>query len=596
MKQILIVGAIAAVCVVVAASLGFLPTLGIIVDTNTKGYNWCGDDPVRGLTTPELTDETELVTAWKSGANSVKLTMQGNVKFPNCNGWNVPEFSPIRYYYKVFIIDQVHSDWYEIMNADDYDRDIVHITHPTTGFFGRKYFSGINYAWKDAPLKKEDGSILQKSYKHGVLGLCGRFTTCTGDAYGIEIKGPHVGALKVEFWVEVHCQWLWNVHGEPRRFQKDEVKLLDGTGSIEVLPRGSMDPDASGYYVFEEGDDVTFEMDTGFSGKRQGGDVSSQGWELRVYNPSGERVKEWDIPDDKRGYERTFTIPKGSWNAQGSNQWKVELYNSLFKQDEKDFFTVDCIDKIPGTPVISFDKVAYDQGDTCIATATSEGNPSTGLGVYEFRIKAYYQGTIDYLYDEYVAAYSMGGNQYSASASFTMTRGDRYVVVESQAFDGRHDVGGRPSFAGKNIVWVRDKDPEPDTFVLDVYVRDEDKELVEGATVDCGTKTVKTGTDGKASFIGLPKDTYEVKAKKEGVGSGKETVVLDSDKAITIDLIGEDDGEIPYLAVIVAIIIAGVFIAAAIFVPGGIYVKMLVVILGIVAVVVYLLLGGVIWI
>ncbi|GAG94816.1 unnamed protein product, partial [marine sediment metagenome] len=206
-------------------------------------------------------------------------------------------------------------------------------------------------------------------------------------------------------------------------------------------------------------------------------------------------------------------------------------------------------------------------------------------------IKAYYQGTIDYLYDEYVAAYSMGGNQYSASASFTMTRGDRYVVVESQAFDGRHAVGGRPSFMGKNTVWVQDKNPEPDTFILDVYVRDEDKKLVEGATVDSGSKTVKTDAYGKASLIGLPQDTYEVTAKKEGVGSGSETVVLDSNDAVTIYL----TPEIPYLAIIIAIVVFIIMLIIAVLpqIPLPSYARVLVVVLGaVLAVVIYWLMGG----
>lgn len=591
MKHIVVlIGVIAVVCIVVAASLLTLMPLEIVVDTNTKGYSWCGDDPIVGLTTPELCDETELITAWKSGANSVKLTVEGRAKFPNCNGVGWHEFSPSRFYYKIYIIDQDHSDWHLVYWRTNYDRDLIHITHPTTGHPGdAPLLGGLSYHTSFADRLDEDGKKIDDNSEWATLGGCGGFTTVVGDALGIKIKNPHVGAIKVEFWVEVGCNWWGDVHTEPRRFQKDEVKLLDGTGEVRIV--GEQD-------VYEEGETITFEVDTGFSGRKQGGDVSDEGWELRVYDTAtGDRKKTWDIGDDKRGLEKSYVIPDGSYDPDGNNKWKVELWNTLFDQSERFFFTigVGMAEQLPGLPTIAFDKVSYEMGDNCFVTVESEPNPLGTNTIYEFFVKAYY-GTagVDYVSNDYPKYVPASGGR--ATFSFRVTRGDRYITVEANAFDASHSKGGLPSETGKSIVYAKDKNPEPDTFTLVVYVRDENKSLIEGATVDCGIKTGKTASDGKISLIGLPQDTYEVTAKKEGYIDGKETVVLDSDEAITIYLEPEDEngnGEIPYLAIIVAIVIAGIFVVAAIFVPGGAIVKVLVVILGVaLAIIFYFLLGG----
>jgi len=164
------------------------------------------------------------------------------------------------------------------------------------------------------------------------------------------------------------------------------------------------------------------------------------------------------------------------------------------------------------------------------------------------------------------------------------------MVISRDAPSGQ---GGLMSETGKSMVYVKDANPEPDTFTLNVFVRHEG-ELVSDAIVDCGSKTITTDTSGKAIFIGLPEDTYDVKAKKTGLGSGSETIDLYEDSSITITLT-KDDGEIDYLAIGIALIVFALFAVAAIFVPGGIYVKLIVIILGaILAIILYLFLGGII--
>ena len=185
-------------------------------------------------------------------------------------------------------------------------------------------------------------------------------------------------------------------------------------------------------------------------------------------------------------------------------------------------------------------------GDICYVTVESEPNPLGRNTIHEFFIKAFYgtSGT-DIIYGpNYVTA---SGNQ--ATFSFTLSRGDRYVTVEATAFDAPHNQGGLPSETGRNTVFVKDKNPEPDTFSITVYVR-ANGELVPQATVSTQYKTAMTDSTGKAMLIGLPQATYVVSAKKDGVGYGEETVVLDKDTSITINLTG-----INWLALIFAIVL-----------------------------------------
>ncbi|GAG78655.1 unnamed protein product, partial [marine sediment metagenome] len=240
------------------------------------------------------------------------------------------------------------------------------------------------------------------------------------------------------------------------------------------------------------------------------------------------------------------------------------------------------------TPTISFDKDIYNMGDTCYVTVQSEPNPLGRNTIYEFFVRSFYgtAGTEIIYSEKYIPA---SGTQ--AAFSFRLARGDKFVTVEATAFDAAHNRGGLPSDMGRNYFFVKDKNPEPDTYSITVFVR-ANKELISGATVSTQYKTAITDSNGKATLIGLPQDTYIVEAKKEGYGSGSETVVLDSDTSITIHL---TVSEIDYLAIGIALIVFAVFAVAAIFVPGGIYVKLIVIILGaVLAIILYLFLGGII--
>ena len=549
MKKIVIIGIIVVLALIISAFAGILP-FSITADTNTVAYNWPNNNNivVNGVKPPELTDETHLVTAWKSGENSVKLTIQGRAKYANCNGIGYTEAYPVKYYYKIYYNDGL--GWVNKLDRTNYDRDFIHITYPTSGHTGDSQYFDMSYeACNPVDRYDESGNKIGTITKRGNLGNCGGYTTVLGEALSIEIKDPHVGALKIEFWIENYDARNPLGVGKviPEIFLKDEVYLLDGTGKLSIVNEKT---------VYEEEEDITFSVDTGFSGKTQGGDVAEDGWELRVYNNKGINVKTWPIPDDRRNYELSYTIPDGSYDPNGVNTWKAELWNTLFNQYERYFFAIGAgmSEQIPGMPTISFDKDIYEMGDTCYVTVQSEPNSLGRNTIYEFFVKSFYgtSGT-DIIYQpNYIVA---SGNQ--ATFSFRLARGDEYVTVEATAFDAPHNQGGLPSETGRNYVYVKDKNPEPNTFTITVYVRSSDDELLPQATVFTQYKTATTDSNGKALLLGLPQDTYTVEAKKDGYGYGSETVVLDKDMSITIYLSGMN-----WLALIFAIIfiIAGVIL------------------------------------
>jgi hypothetical protein len=244
---------------------------------------------------------------------------------------------------------------------------------------------------------------------------------------------------------------------------------------------------------------------------------------------------------------------------------------------------------IPDIPIIQLDKVAYDMGDVVQVTVQSQSN-IPDHDITEFYVKAYH-GTagVDYLYQpKYISA---SGNV--AIFSFDATRGDRYITVEATAFDGYHNQGGLPSELGKKSVYVKDKNPEPDTFVLDVYVRDEDtKSLINGAFVDIGSDTTTT-VDGVANFIGIPGGAKTITVSKDGYKTKEVEFSLSADSSTTVYLTKASDISVIGIIVSVLIFIAFLIIALIPQISLPIYGRILLVILGAaLAVAIYFLLFG----
>lgn len=557
-KNQTIVGAIAILIIgiLIASSIGLIQIAPqFTINTTTVSYNY-DNNHVYGIASPELTDETNLVTAWKTGSHSVKLVMQGNIK----DNLGSVDRGIGQYFYQIFIVDADHSTPYPIMWYNDYNRDYIHITSPSTGFFGLADFAGVNYRpWggnlyvPDAFNNNQQTKIAsQVRLEYRSTGAIAR--TLTGSAYGLEIKNPHVGKLIVQFWA-ICADDFSNYNGYPRLLLQDEVSLLDGSGSLSVT---------NAQNVYEEGQTISFTVNTGFSGLRQGGDVATEGWELKVYDATGVQRQDWTIGDNLHGIAKTYTIPAGAYNPAGSNTWKAELWNTLFKQNEVFFFTIGqgMTKQLPGVPKLTFDKTYYNMGDTATVTMTSVPNPLGKNIIYEFFVRAYYQDEpTNYLYGPtYVRALGT-----SATVTFSLPKGDRNLVVEANAFDAPHASGGLPSENGKSTIFVKDKNPIPDTYSFTVNVLS-GFNGVPDAIVDIGVARQMTDNKGQATFTGVAKGDYLVQVRKDGYDNTQQTFTLAKDDSLTMQISKTSS----ILRIIAAIITFVIFLVAAIFVkiPG----------------------------
>lgn len=574
---------------------GMLPLSGINIDTDTQGFEFTPDwtTPYNSLygcdsSEDELTDETRLVTVMYSdggtSARSTKLGLNGKIWIGGIG--NNPSYGRFRlignYWFNVYIKDEDHSSWFKIMGHNHFDGDYL---YSSTEYEGEYYLDGIEGTsfWDNFYCDYDgDGEFNDEIF----------YAPAQGQYYhpggiNIQLIKSHVGAMKVElvancvvadleFWSPGLHNYLNTHTHEEFVLQSDELELVSGKGDVWIEGEST---------VFEEGDTVTFGIETGYSGATQGGSDSNKGWELRIYKPdTSGAIYTIPIGDDYRG-SKTYTIPTDAYNPTGSNNWRVELWNTLFSQKDTEFFAIGegMMEQIPGTPEITFNKESYNIGDTCFVDLYAEPNPDGRNSIYEFYVKAYYSGTNEYLYSEnYIRAYSN-----SASFSFTCTRGDRYVKVEAVAYDLKHDQGGLPSNTGRNSFYVKDKFQEPDTYTLVVYVRDFNNELVEGATVECDMESGTTDSNGKFTFTHLPKDDYVITARKNGVGSGTVDVNLDSDKSVKIVLHNEESSMIK---LIISIIIIIVYLAVAFLwkgIPYGIIGKIVIIAIGVIIAVLY---------
>ncbi|MBS3778113.1 MAG: hypothetical protein KGY50_02330 [Candidatus Thermoplasmatota archaeon] len=459
---------IVVLAVVIAGFAGFLPLDFLYdADTDTVAYTAYSnsDTPTRGRDHTEFCDETDIVTSWKHDVNSVKLSFKGNMYINECSWAGTRAETPMYYYYVVKM--DTGNGWDDILWADDYNRDIVHLSSPTQGHPGKPLeFSEGDYSnFLNAvgggkyPVYDHNGDVLYNTHRGCSLDCSKLYPNL--DTFSIELLGPYVGKLRVELYGVFDVEW-----NDPGLYSKlllkDEVNLLSGAGSIDIDTSTS---------VFEEGESVPLSIDTGFSGKAIG---TNEGWEVRIYEPgSGEVYETYQVPDDSSNYLIDFTVPDDAYNPSGSNMWTVKLWNTLFDQAEEEFFTVGegMSDQGPTDVTVSFDKPAYEKGDEVTVTLSASPNPDGKNQVYEFYVKAYFGNSeIDSVSSDLPKYIPAVNNK--ASFSFIANRADKYVTVEARAFDADHGQGGIPSEVREVTVYLKDADPTPDVPGVNISLAD----------------------------------------------------------------------------------------------------------------------------
>jgi|GEM_PF-4206586 len=367
-----------------------------------------------------------VVTSWKSGEESVTIVMQGSIQYlgtPTPSYWGADE--------GWYVVDYTSNGvtWKTILDTGEGTADKDYIGHVSGSMSRQKYTdrTGIGLPGFPWPVL-EFNDIKPVSFN---------------------MKNPHVGALRIRQMSQFKS--ILGTKIVPT--SEDYCFLISGEGDLRIVNQQT---------VYEEGQTITFEVDTYYSGQTQGGSESGNGWELRVYDADGSRVQTWDIADDQRNVKKSFTIPAGAYNPSGSNTWKVELWNTLFNQDEEYFFAIGegMSEAMPGTPTITFNQEEYDKGDTVVVTFESEPNPKGRNTIDSFFVRIIY-GTTG---TNYVAGYPKHINAYNeqATVSFTPQFGDEYVTIKVNAFDAPENQGGIPSEMATESIWIKEEYDEPD--------------------------------------------------------------------------------------------------------------------------------------
>ncbi len=365
------------------------------------------NDPVSGHT-EEVFSKTQYIGSWKrtqTAHASETLIVEG--KYGIDGAWLGYNFWPKKYWYVISWSDSLDGPWTTISKPQD---TASFVTKPNPGTVEPPKEWWTQPGWRYM------------------------------ESYDFEITGDYKNYIRVQVKVKYKDQLVpWDHY--VTKTATDICRMLNGEG--ELWLQGDTD-------LFEEGEDVTFVMDTGYSGKSTGETEDSTaenlGWTLTVYNPDGDPVKEFtDIPDDKQALTRTWTVPSGSFDPSWNNIYRAVLRNSIIDYDEETTFIIDEKEKAPSRPDISFSG-GDEPGEEVMVTLESTPNEETGAQIDYFMADVYY---VDGVYIKKGLKLIALNNR--AQFTFTPTVGGSNVVVSASA----HDTEGRPSGASEDSRYIK---------------------------------------------------------------------------------------------------------------------------------------------
>ena len=409
---------------------------------------------------------------------------------------------------------------------------------------------------------------------------------------------------------------LWDAwwHNPTALIATDECYLVDGTGKVDITSTNSIEnlgwvttsETNINYvkYLYEEGGTVKFEVTTGYSGDSLPSTDPRYGlgWTLEVHDSTGARRDSWDIPDGQVAYPVSYPIPEDAWisNDPNDNEWTVVLKNTMFVQQETRIFVIDTYEKMPLMVRVDPDKSSYIKDETCYVTMIGNRNPDTQIPITKFKAWAVYDSPYGAYYahpeTDYIglSVTDNGDGSYSCSYSFNLPLGDRYIYVWGTCFDSE----SRPSNTLQTVIYVEDK---PGQYRVAITVTDASTGTpVDDVKIVFGDRTVYTDRYGEEDVY-LAYGSYDLAATKDGYQDYSQSgILVNSNMELRFSMsktgVNGDD-EYDMVSIIIAIVIFAIsaVIAWVAPVPGGIYGKLIIVILGaVLAAVVYLFLGGMI--
>ncbi len=615
-KKVIIVLVLLALLVIAVFATGSIPLGEMVVNPQTQNYNWptSGEDcPVKGNWNPvqELCTRTFTVTAWhppgqdpNGDPTSIPMTYTGRMTWPACDGGALSTpYKPWKYYYRVKMQTTENGPWTTLMDYNYYNSEIVHVVtspgewtatngmiHWASSMIEDTVYDEVKNVYDDT------GTLIGTTNEwYDVAGWTQSFQ-CDNKQFlaepmEIELKGPHVGKLKVEFVAFVGTDnWPNARYLTAHVFQSDEIEMKPGTGSVTVHASGEWD----GYYIFQEGDTVYFDVQTGYSGKTNG-DPSSTWWNLKLYDNFGDLVTDQGFPmllnDDWNG-QKSYVLSDIARNPEGDNAWKVVLNNGLFNQEEQDFY-ITIFELMPSITNITYSETSYQPGESIIATCTAFGNINGTGEVYEFRVRAKYVGTTSYLFDNYIPANAIGNGKFQGVATFSAALSNVIVETRAWAFDAPHNSGGLAGPAGTKNVYIADPSA-PGTHCITVYVKDKNGVFITFAKVEGASRTEYTSEGGQAILTQIPDGTYTICASKLGYKQACKSVVIAGADSEPMILVLEEETGMEILAIIIALLVILIFVVLALIIKQiPIPIRILIVVIGaIIAVAIWLVLSG----
>ncbi len=465
----------------------------------------------------EILDSSRYILSWQPSQKSTPITAQVSARWTEKYG-------------TLYSLLYMFSSWPETVIQGDYwwDITLTDANGVTTRLVDGKNFTGgpAGQPNNDATVKK-DWIYIQSGYpRMSFPGLVdsswaftdkipryaqassGTYTLATGSLV-FQIKGNHIGYLTVRCYLQGYAfanadtglppvqTRNYKVSKGPVLLSEDKAYLASGLGNVQVdgvnaiKSAGSETAGGTGAvytkYVWAEGQNVTFNVKTGYSGisLEPDQDGYKEGWYLKISNSKGEVLKKGTIKryeggvwkqtdlstytqgliplaDGLSNYKIQYQIPKGAWiaNDPNDNEWMVTLSNTLFAQSETRLFVVDSLAKIPGQSKASFDKNQYKQWETCQLTLSAKGNPAGTGDVHHFRVWVTYDSwtSTNYALTARSIPAVKSGDTYTAEVTFQVNLGDKNLYATTVAIDSQ----GRAGPEGEDMAYVEQVIPGPD--------------------------------------------------------------------------------------------------------------------------------------
>ena len=542
---------------------------GLNINTETRKYEIYGHYNVKGkkifYTDPywEQLDSNVYIVSWMPDENSMKIVTTAKFYLAGHNGGIAPFLFPDIFFGQyAWIVEYIdtNNQHHIIINGRNNWIDTNYVTIVQGEISGN--IPGKNYNTQGGWVS---GNVFGDNTWFYITPMDGwKWEHLQTPTLSFVIKGNKIGAIRAYCVLE-----FAEMNGNPYLGGKayagellaseDWAYLAPGIGKVDVLGVNSIRQNGTTYtegtnrevplYVFEEGSTVHLSVDTGYAGAVTG----QKGWRLAIYKPTqAQPLAVWWLDDDLRGYEITWTIPKGTWTPGGleANRLEVHLTNTIIDQSEVTFMVVDNISKIPEKPTIETDKPKYLEGETVTLTLTAKSNSITKAPIKTFYVEIRYNNPYSADFDKfYVPAHHVSGLTYRGTTKFEAVESGKLII-----YAWAWDEEGRYSDRTDKYI---DVEEGYGNYRITIFVNETDGTPISGAKIILSGQIKYTSSDGKAVYW-LPWGTYPITVEKAGYNTYRGQVIVNADKTIVVTLtplISPPESWVTYLVIAIVLTI-----------------------------------------